>query len=308
MMPTNNKIKGLLAALLGTSIIGLSYIFVKIGLRYSSPIDLLADRLLLAFAAIYILQRTRMVKIRAVNYHQKISLFGLSLLYPAGFFAFQILGIRIVPASEAAIIYALLPVVTLMASSIILKERTIFVQKLGSVLSVLGVIYITVQSVHSVSMNYWGYIFILISLVTIVAYFIVLKHIISDIPPITVTFYILLYSTLLINVINVGIYGLEHNFRDYFVRFHFPQYIYILIYLGILSTLVTSFLTNYSLKVLPASIVGVFNNLSPVIGLFAGVLLLSETLHIYYIYGGILVLAGLALSSLTKSEDKNKKK
>ena len=150
-----DKIKALLAIFLTTLIVGLSFVFVKMGLKYSTPVDLLADRLLVAFVVICLLRSFGAVKIGKIAKRQKIGLLGLSFLYPTGFFALQISGIEIIPATEASIIYALLPIFTLIGSAILLREKTSLLQKSGALLSVLGVLYITFQSSINISMNYW---------------------------------------------------------------------------------------------------------------------------------------------------------
>ena len=295
-----DKIKALLAIFLTTLIVGLSFVFVKMGLKYSTPVDLLADRLLVAFVVICLLRSFGAVKIGKIAKRQKIGLLGLSFLYPTGFFALQISGIEIIPATEASIIYALLPIFTLIGSAILLKEKTSLLQKSGALLSVLGVLYITFQSSINISMNYWGYFLIFSSLFAIVLYFILLKKTVQNLSIITVTFYILMYGMLVVNLLNLFLTILTGSVSGFMERFYHAEYLYVVAYLGVLSTFLSSFLTNFSLKYLPASVVGVFNNFSPVIGLFAGVIILKETLFSYYIYGGVIVLIGLFMSTVKK--------
>lgn len=295
-----DKIKALLAIFLTTLIVGLSFVFVKMGLKYSTPVDLLADRLLVAFVVICLLRSFGAVKIGKIAKRQKIGLLGLSFLYPTGFFALQISGIEIIPATEASIIYALLPIFTLIGSAILLREKTSLLQKSGALLSVLGVLYITFQSSINISMNYWGYLLIFSSLFAIVLYFILLKKRVQNASIITVTFYILMYGMLVVNLLNLFLTILTGSVSGFMERFYHAEYLYVVAYLGVLSTFLSSFLTNFSLKYLPASVVGVFNNFSPVIGLFAGVIILKETLFSYYIYGGVIVLIGLFMSSVKK--------
>lgn len=295
-----DKIKALLAIFLTTLIVGLSFVFVKMGLKYSTPVDLLADRLLVAFVVICLLRSFGAVKIGKIAKRQKIGLLGLSFLYPTGFFALQISGIEIIPATEASIIYALLPIFTLIGSAILLKEKTSLLQKSGALLSVLGVLYITFQSSINISMNYWGYFLIFSSLFAIVLYFILLKKTVQNVSIITVTFYILMYGMLVVNLLNLFLTILTGSVSGFMERFYHAEYLYVVAYLGVLSTFLSSFLTNFSLKYLPASVVGIFNNFSPVIGLFAGVIILKETLFSYYIYGGVIVLIGLFMSTVKK--------
>ena len=300
-----DKVKALFAITLSTIIIGLSYVFVKVGVKSASPLDLLSDRLAIAGILLFILRYSRFLKINKVTKREKMKIIGFSLLYPIGFFTFQILGIMLIPASEASIVYATLPIFTLLISAIVLKEKTTLHQKAGIVLSVGGVFYITLQSSGNLTSNYWGYLFILCSLLLIVFYYIFLKKNLQRASVVTITYYLLLYSAFLIGIINIFrwiIAGMEMT--AYFQRFTDPGYICAILFLGILSTFMTSFLTNYSLSHLSVNLVGVFNNLSPIIGLFAGVFFLHESLYDYYLYGGIAVLIGITISSTVANKTK----
>lgn len=294
----SNKIKALLAITLSTSIIGLSYVFIKTGVKSNLPLDLLSDRLTIAAILLLILRQLHCIRINKISNKQRKRIISLSLLYPIGFFSFQILGIRLIPASEASLIYTILPVVSLLISAIILKEKTTFSQKIGVALSVGGVLYIALQSSNNITPDYWGYFFIFCSLLFIAFYFVFLKKIVQEVSVITTTYYILLYGALITNIINLCIYIVSGNtLVPYFQRFSDLNYIYIILFLGILSTLMTSLFTNYSLRHLPVSLVGAFNNLSPIIGVFAGIFILHENLYSYYIYGGIIVLIGITMST-----------
>lgn len=301
-MQLNTQTKAILATLLGVSIIGLSYVFIKIGLCAATPLDLLADRLLVAFMGMLLLRLVGLVDVEHVPRQDRWRLLLFTLLFPTGFFALQALGLELIPASEAAIIYALLPAFTLAGSRLILRERTRRHQRVGSYLAVVGVLYITTQSLQQLSFNVWGYLFIFASLIAIVFYFICLKSLTRRTPITTITYYILLYSSLTVNAFRL----INHTATDSWVVYWeqlTPSYWGAILYLGLLCTLCTSFLTNYGIKHLPTNLIGVFNNLSPIIGLFAGVLILGEELHTYYIYGGLVVLAGLVLSSYSRTEE-----
>lgn len=147
MIPT--KIKALLAVTLSTSVIGFSYVCIKTGVKSNFPLDLLSDRLAISAILLLILRLFHCIKIDRISNKQKRKIISLSLLYPIGFFGFQILGIRLIPASEASLIYTLLPVVTLLISEIILKEKTTFLQKMGVSLSVGGVFLYCVTVVEA---------------------------------------------------------------------------------------------------------------------------------------------------------------
>ncbi len=139
----NNKTFGAyLGLFLMTTIIGLSFMFVKIALQYSSAVDLLAHRFSIALVSVIVLLLLRVIKIPKPNYKKIQGLLFLSVFYPVLFFLFQALGMQYSSASEAGIIFAMSPIVTLIVAQIFLKESTTILQKIGVILSVFGIVYI----------------------------------------------------------------------------------------------------------------------------------------------------------------------
>lgn len=114
---------------LATLIIGLSFIFVKIGLRYAGAMDLLAHRFTAAAISIVILWIFGFIKLPRFSFKKAKSLLLLSLFYPLLFFALQTFGLQHSTASEAGIIFAATPIITLIAASFFLKEKNHLVAK-----------------------------------------------------------------------------------------------------------------------------------------------------------------------------------
>lgn len=65
------------------------------------------------------------------------------------------------------------------------------------------------------------------------------------------------------------------------------------IYLGVLSTLLTSLITNYVLSKIEASKMSVFANLATVISIVAGVIFLKEEIFYFHIIGSVLIVGGV---------------
>jgi drug/metabolite transporter (DMT)-like permease len=70
-----------------------------------------------------------------------------------------------------------------------------------------------------------------------------------------------------------------------------------IVYLGGLASAASYLLYSRALRDIDASLVGAFINLSPVIGVVSGVLVLGEAITPTAILGGVMVLAGVWLSS-----------
>jgi len=65
------------------------------------------------------------------------------------------------------------------------------------------------------------------------------------------------------------------------------------LYLSILSSLVSAFTANYALFQMQAAKAGVFTNLSTVVSIAAGALILGESTEIYHPIGSFMMIAGV---------------
>lgn len=276
-------------------IIGFSFIFVKITLRHASTADLLAHRFLMATIGIslfYVFVRKKKPQIRR---EQIAPLLLLSLFYPLLLFSTQTIGLKYTTASEAGILSATAPIITVIFAALILKEKTGFVQTLFVLLSVAGVVYIMfkngLDNINAETLK--GDFYIILSVISIGFYFVLGRKLNQKIDAMDITLFMSGTAFIVFNIISLVLHTSKGTLNFYFEPFKNTEYLLGILYLGILSTFVTSFLTNNALTVIPASQVSVFNNMSPVIAIFAGVLLLNETLFGYHIIGGIMVLAGI---------------
>ncbi|MMZ63912.1 EamA-like transporter family protein [compost metagenome] len=71
-----------------------------------------------------------------------------------------------------------------------------------------------------------------------------------------------------------------------------------ILYLGVLSTLVTALSSNYALSRIEASKMSVFSNLSTIVSIAAGALLLGEEIRMYHIVGAALIIVGVIGTNL----------
>lgn len=110
-----SKQKAYAAAIAYASIIGFSFLFVKIALESANPIDLLAHRFTVSFAAALLLYPFLRKKYRiSIQWRDLIYIVPFSLLYPVLFFAFQVWGLMYTSSSEAGIIQATIPILTIL--------------------------------------------------------------------------------------------------------------------------------------------------------------------------------------------------
>lgn len=85
-----------------------------------------------------------------------------------------------------------------------------------------------------------------------------------------------------------------------------PRFLLSILYLGVLSSLITALLSNYVLAKIDASKMIVFSNLATLISIVAGVVILNEELFFYHIIGSILIIMGIiGVNFLDQADHKN---
>lgn len=294
-----------LAAITSSSIIGLSYLFSKIGLDYSSPLDLLAYRFTFAFAAVLIAVVFKLIKTN-ITKELIIKVLPLAFFYPLLSFGFQAYGLQFIQSSEAGIIFAVGPVFTLILASYMLQEKTTTAQKLSILVSVFGVIYITLSKEASLELqNLKGVIFILISVIALSMYNVLGRKLGKEISKIDIIVIILGVGFVIFNGLAIGKHLIDGDLSAFIIPLKSSKFIISVLYLGILSSLVTSYLTIYVLSHLESYKMSVFGNFSTVVSIVAGAVLLNEEIFYYHIIGSVLIIAGVLGANFLGKKSKN---
>ncbi|QRG66399.1 DMT family transporter [Brevibacillus choshinensis] len=287
------KKQAIAAAVTNAIIVGLSFIFVKLALSVSDPLDTLAHRFTIAFVAAAIPVLFGWVRL-TIKPKQMIMLLPLALLYPTLFFALQTFGLVYTTSSEAGIIQATVPIFTLLMATFFLKETTTWLQKASTFLSVAGVIYIFVMKGASLGGgNALGTILILLSALSIAGYSVLAKKMTRSFHYIDITYMVSVVGFLFFNVWAVTRHAAEGTLNQFFTPFQSPIFVLSVLFLGVLSSLVTSFLNNFALSKMEASKLSVFNNLSTLVTVAAGTVFLQEQLALYHVMGAVLIIAGV---------------
>lgn len=295
MKPINKEVAAYAGLTLMTIIIGFSFIFVKIALRHASPIDLLAHRFTAATVGLFFFYLFRRKGWPVIDRKKIILLLVISLFYPLLMFSMQTVGLQFTTASEAGILSATAPIFTVILATIFLKEKSSFWQIVFVLLSVGGVAYIMYKNGFGevTGETLKGDFFILLSVVSMAIYFVLGRKVTQQFNAMDITFFMTVTACIVFNLIAVMAHLNSGTLPLYFTAFKNSEFLWTILYLGVLSSFLTSFLTNSALTVIPASQVSIFNNFSPVIAVFAGILFLNETLYFYHIIGGMMVLIGI---------------
>lgn len=281
-----------IAASLMATIFGMSFMFTKLALANHSPIELIAHRFLLAFAVMSILVFLKIIKIDLKGKNMK-NLFFLSFAQPVLYFIFESYGIKYSASSQAGIMVALIPVVVAILGVLFLGEKNTKQEIFFILLSVAGVMYIAYGKQMDENSSMLGIILLLCAVISSSAYSIISRKISKEFTSAERTYAMMLYGALAFNLINIVSHVINNNINEYFSPWADPSFFFALIYLGILSSIVAFFLSNYSLTHLEASKASVFSNLATVVSIIMGVVFLKESFSIHQIWGSLMILVGV---------------
>ena len=298
----NRKVLANLGLAIVTLIVGLSFIFVKIGLREADAYDLLAHRFTIAFILILLLASFRKIKFPKILSKDWVSILFVSLFYPILFFGFQTVGMETSTASQAGIIFALSPTFTIIAGALFLKEKTTLMQKIGVALSFLGLAYIFLYKGGIQTESWEGNLFLVLSVLCTVGYYMIGKRLMQRYDSSSLTAIMISIAFIVFNSIGITRHVTTGDLNTFFEPLLEPSFLLSVLYLGTLSSVVTSFLTNYALTFVPTSSVSIYNNLNPVIAIIGGVIFLSEHLYIHQLIGGLGVISGVVMVLFFKNK------
>lgn len=127
-MKENKVLKAYLAMSLYAIIVGFTFLFNKVALLYSSPLDILAYRFTIAFIGVIIALSVGLIKVKISKQLLK-NMVLLVIFYPLLSFGFQIFGQQLTQSSEAGIIFATGPIFTMILATFFFKGKNHIITK-----------------------------------------------------------------------------------------------------------------------------------------------------------------------------------
>ena len=219
----------------------------------------------------------------------KKQLFQLSLLGATGIFAYSFFfftGLRMVKASHGALIVALNPVLVMLISSSIGKERISSIKIIGLLLSITGTAIVIARGdlLDLFTMFTWGDAFMLGCPISWALYTYFAKDALKFATPLQASTWAIVIGLVLILFFV--------PFETYPTKVDWTIWLAI-VYLGICGS-VLGFVWYYEgIKEIGPVKTSVFNNLIPIFAVMFSVVLLDETIHAYMWYGSALVISGV---------------
>jgi len=290
-----NRVKGLISIIFVMVVWGSSFTVTKLGVAHIPPFAFAFLRFVIAslfLLPVFLLHRKKYPEKHAIAIPW-LTVLVMALTGVTFFYVFFNVSLLNTSASQGALIEGFLPVCIAVLAAIFLKEKLGRVQVAGILLSVAGVAMIGFLADAEVSHAphpLKGNFYMMLAMVAWAVYTILSKKV-THIDSLIITSWVSFTGTLFLLPI-----ACWENRHTGFPPVSPGGWVAIL-YLGAIASALCYFLYNKSLETLPASQVGNFINLDPVIGLIIALLFLSEHINGLQIAGGGLVVVGIYLST-----------
>ncbi|WP_126993573.1 DMT family transporter [Thermosipho globiformans] len=263
-------------------IFGLSFLFTKNALDFTTPYNFLSIRFLFASLSFLILFALKIIKIK--NAKKLYKLLIVAFFQPILYFIFETNGLKFATSSEAGILIATIPIFITFLSPFILKEKIPKINYLFVFLSFSGVLLIMGLNINE---GFKGKILILFAVFSAVFYNFASKYFSKEFSPQEVTFVMMITGWVFFTIL-----ALIKRELDYSVISN-KNVFSSAIYLGIFSSTIAFFLINYMLSKVSPVQSSIFSNLTTVVSVMAGFFIRNERITLNHIIGMSLIILGV---------------
>ena len=300
-MKVNHLIAGCLCALGAETLFGLSYYFTKQATDLVDPFAFLGWRFLIAAGAMIVGALTGVIKIDLKGKKLK-PLILVAFFNPAAYFFLEILGISNTTASESGVVLACIPIASLVASAVFLKEMPHRRQVAGILVTLAGALVTVLAVGASSSLSVFGYVMLLGAMVAYALYCVSVDKA-AEFTGIEITFVMMAAGGIVFPVLAVAEAALAGDVGTLLtLPFAVPGFLKAILYTGFGASILGAFLSNLAIAKIGVNRSSSFIGVSTVVSIVAGVLLLGEAFSVAQLIGAVLILAGIYIANSYHSE------
>jgi drug/metabolite transporter (DMT)-like permease len=103
----------------------------------------------------------------------------------------------------------------------------------------------------------------------------------------------MMFGAVIFNLLYLTELSFDGNLMGYFSNLNHIELILPILYLGTVASIGGFFLVNFALSKAPAHITSIYSNLSTIVAVIAGALLLNEPLQYYHLIGSLMIVSGV---------------
>lgn len=283
--------KVMLALLLATLFFSTVPVGSKAGLKLVGPFAFLFIR----FSAAFISFLPIFLKVKPWKHKNGKKLIFVALLNTINVIFF-IVGVQFTSATASQIIYASLPLLILVFSSIIWKDKFPLRKVIGVIVGLAGILYIVYLSFVEKGLTISGSIFgnglIIIAMLSWMFYILLSKKLLHNINSLVIT-----GATITVTLIVSGTLFLIQSLLSP-ETLHIPAMAFLSAgFVGVVGTTGAYVLYQYGLKSTSALTASLTSYLQPIFSLIIAMFVLGEKLTLHFAYGSALVFAGIFIAT-----------
>ena len=299
----------LLAALTSAVIFGMSFMFSKLALEVAAPTVLLAFRFTVAVAAmsLVILVNALVGKLRgrplfAFSLRGKpvYQLLLLGIVQPVAYFIFENYGILYTSSAVAGTIIAAVPVCCILMDVLVLHERVTLKQVLCALGAIGGVALISVGGAMMVSAL--GMLFLVLTMLSDTLYYGISHNAAKRFTPFEMTYVMFIVGMVVFIPVGLIYAGGLHS-PLITGPMHDGGFWVAVLYLGLLSSVLAYGLLNFANSHLSVSETSLFSNVTTVVSVLAGVVLLKEPFSVWQMLGVAVILVCVFVANVSGGKE-----
>ncbi|VAW30508.1 hypothetical protein MNBD_BACTEROID07-1455 [hydrothermal vent metagenome] len=275
---------------------GMSYVWSKIVFEVYSPLTTIYFRLLIS-TAVLLLFVFATGKLEPIQKRDRWLFLGSAFLNPFLYFVGENYGLSLVSASLSSIIVATIPLFAPFAAYYFFKERLKPVNIVGLVISFGGLLLIIINKDFGLNANLWGILLLFLAVFSAVFYIIVLKKLSLRYKPVTIITWQNMIGSFYFLPFFLFIDG--HSFIAIRPTFNAAVSLFML---GIFASSLAYVLYTYVVKYLGVIKSSLYTNLIPVFTIIFSFYLLGEHFSSKKMVGMLVVIVGVVLSEIGKTE------
>jgi drug/metabolite transporter (DMT)-like permease len=272
---------------------GFTFVLFKVAVESFRPVSIVTLRLFVSifFLFGFALAFKRLVRIKKKDQPWFIL---MALFEPFFYFLCEANGLTRVSATTAAVIISTIPLFTLIASRYFFREKLTKLNMAGMVISFAGVLLVILKKGGGLAADPLGILLMFGAVLCAVGYTLVVRKLVDDYNPITITAYMSLYGLLM--------------FLPIFLIREIPHIdpsaistssLLSVLYLGVVGSGICFILVTIGIRELGAARANIFANIVPVVAAIVSFLLLNEVMPATKIMGIAVTILGLFLSQVS---------
>lgn len=298
----NKTTAATLCALAGNAIFGFSFMFSRIALGIATPFVMLTYRFILAVIGLSVMALWSVNRKNPPKQSEDFMRFDLrgkpvlpliclGVVQPVAYFFCESYGIAMTNASFSGVIIALVPIVGLILGAVCLKEKATVRQAIWSLVSIAGVIVMTLMQSAEGEIRPLGVLLLLGAVLSGVVFNIISRSIADRFSAFERTYVMMLIAA--VTFATLAVFENRADLSVLLMPLTSLPFMGSMVYLALVSSIGAFLMLNFANNHLPVAKTTAFCNLTTVISVFAGVVFLKEPFSAVMLIAAAMIVVGV---------------